>query len=95
MILPVGGPCSLSSPPNDRRPQDGDCFPFSMQLAALLLVVLIVGVLASRIGGRSWLTPLPPASPRPSETLQRVEKSVEAAGQKDQERLDDAMKALR
>jgi hypothetical protein len=69
--------------------------PIPMQLAALLLVVLIVGVLASRIGGRSWLTPLPPASPRPSETLQRVEKSVEAAGQKDQQRLDDAMKALR
>jgi hypothetical protein len=65
-----------------------------MQLVALLLVALLVGVLASRFGMGSLFGPAEKA-PRPSPTIQQVEKRVEAAGQADQQRLDDAMKGLR
>jgi len=66
----------------------------AMQLVALLLVALIVGVLASRVGLGSLFGPSP-KEPRPSQTIQQVEKRVEAAGQADQQRLDDAMQGLR
>ncbi len=65
-----------------------------MQLVALLLVALIVGVLSSRFGMGSLFAPAEKA-PRPSQTIQQVEKRVEAASQADQQRLDEAMKALR
>jgi hypothetical protein len=66
----------------------------TMQLVALLLVALIMGVLASRFGMGSLFGPADKAG-RPSQTLQQVQKQVEAAGQADQQRLDDAMKGLR
>jgi hypothetical protein len=65
-----------------------------VQLVALLLVALIVAVLASHFGAGTRLSPSPPKV-TPSQTLQQVEKQVEAAGQADQQRLDDAMKGLR
>lgn len=66
-----------------------------MQLVALLVAVLIAGVV---VLGRYGLELLPsPArkEPLPSQTLQEVKKQVDAAGQADQQRLDDAMKQLR
>jgi hypothetical protein len=66
----------------------------AMQLVALLLVAVIVGLLSSRFGMGSLFGPSEQA-PRPSQTIQQVEKQVEASGQADQQRLDDAMKGLR
>ena len=68
--------------------------PAPMQLVALLLVALIVGVLSNRFGLGSLFAPAEKA-PQPSQTIQQVEKRVEAAGQADQQRLDEAMKVLR
>jgi hypothetical protein len=65
-----------------------------MQLVALLLVALIVGVLSNRFGLGSLFAPAEKA-PQPGQTIQQVEKRVEAAGQADQQRLDEAMKVLR
>ncbi len=66
-----------------------------MQLVVLLLVLVIAGAWMSRLGGGPSLSPLPPNAPRPTETLQRLDKAVEEAGQADRQRLDDAMKGLR
>lgn len=68
--------------------------PAPMQLVALLLVALIVGVLSNRFGLGSLFAPAEKA-PQPGQTIQQVEKRVEAAGQADQQRLDEAMKVLR
>jgi hypothetical protein len=65
-----------------------------MQLVALLLVALIVGVLSNHFGLGSMFAPAEKA-PQPSQTIQPVEKRVEAAGQADQQRLEEAMKAVR
>lgn len=66
-----------------------------MQLVALLLVVLIAGVvMVSRYGQGSLPSPVR-KEPLPTETLQQVKQQVDAAGQVDQQRLDDAMKQLR
>jgi hypothetical protein len=66
-----------------------------MQLVALLVVVVVMGVLMSRLGGGWPHSPLSPPSPPPAQTLQRVEKEVDAAGAADAQRLNDAMKGLR
>lgn len=65
-----------------------------MQLVALLVVALIAVVVASRFGVGSLPTPARKV-PLPSETIQQVQKQVDAAGQAEQQRLDDAMKELR
>jgi hypothetical protein len=64
-----------------------------MQLVALLVVVVITALLMGRLGGG-------PAGPGGAEqparrTLPQVEKLVEGAGQKNQQRLEEAMKGLR
>lgn len=66
-----------------------------MQLVALLVAVLIAGVVVVSRYGLELLPSPARKEPLPSQTLQEVKKQVDAAGQADQQRLDDAMKQLR
>ena len=68
--------------------------PAPMQLVALLLVALIVGVLSNRFGLGSLFAPAEKA-PQPSQTSQQERKRGEAGGQPEQPRLAEAMKVLR
>ena len=66
-----------------------------MSLISLLVVLLLGGLVMVRVLGGAGSSPsrLPQAAP--SRQLERVERTVEAAGRAEQQRLDDAMKGLR
>jgi hypothetical protein len=66
-----------------------------MSLISLLVVLLLGGLLLLRHLGGSPLSPSRAPQPAPTRQLERLERSVDAAGRADQQRLDDAMKGLR
>lgn len=67
----------------------------AMSLISLLGAVLIGGLLMVRWLGGTASSPSRPAQPAPQQRVEQVERAVEAAGQADQQLLDDAMKGLR
>lgn len=69
-----------------------------MSLISLLVVLLLGGLLLLRQLGGSPSAPVSPSrapQPAPTRQLERVERSVDAAGRAEQQRLDEAMKGLR
>ena len=67
----------------------------AVSLLSLLVAALVGGLLMVRMVGGSSSSPSRPPQPAPQQRVEQVERAVEAAGQADQQRLDDAMKGLR
>jgi hypothetical protein len=67
----------------------------AVSLLSLLVVALVGGLLMVRMLGGSASSPSRAPQPAPQQRVEQVERAVEAAGQADQQRLDDAMKGLR
>jgi hypothetical protein len=66
-----------------------------MSLISLLVAVLLGSLLLIRWLGATPPSPSGPAQPSPPQRIQGVEKAIDAAGQVQQQRLDDALKGLR
>ena len=92
--MPVWG--SPSAAPANRAPASmGVVRRAAVSLLSLLVVVVVGGLLMVRLLGGSASSPSRDPQPAPQQRVEQVERAVEAAGQADQQRLDDAMKGLR